>query len=738
MSGRTLKQHVRATTMLVSAVALWTPANAQTTGAEDAASSAEDAADSTIVVTAQRRSERLQDVPIAVTALSAETLDAAGVDTLFDIGRVAPGVKIQQYNGSILPMIRGVSSKSVGAGLDLPIATYIDGVFIGSPFSTTTSFNNIERIEILKGPQGTLFGRNATGGLIQIVTRDPKQRLGGSVDFTVANFGTLRGQAYVTGGLSDTLAMDLALNASTQADGWGTNIATGQEVNKLYHEAAARSKLLFTPTDELEIRVSGDYAEQHNSRFAAQRPAWGVVPPAPYGPPFVGDDFDIASDRQPDFRSRGGGGSLRVDYDLGGVELASITAYRESSYDLTFDSDYTAFPGRYSVVRGEDEQVSQELQLLSDSHSWLNWTAGLFYYWAIGRFDPVGTVTHGAPSAIGSPGPETGRFTLASQSTESIAAYGQATAKLAEGLQLTLGLRFTHESRSLTASAYSVSPTGSLTVTTPEFDRSVEFDKLTWRVALDYDLTPDSMIYASFNRGFKSGGFNTLVITLPPYAPETLDAYEIGSKNRFGGWLTLNAAAFYYDYRDIQVGRSINGLPGTYNAPGTEIYGADLDFIADVGSGLRLSGGYSYVHGRYLDFPGAPVATPLPGGGYSVGIGNVEGNTTILSPEHTVSLAASYTVPIGSDELTFDADYSYTSRYFHEPDNVLSQDPSSLLSASIRYQMDDGISVMLWGRNLTNEAVEVVGGVQTFGTLGLARASYGEPRTYGVTLSAKF
>jgi iron complex outermembrane receptor protein len=244
-------------------------------------------------------------------------------------------------------------------------------------------------------------------------------------------------------------------------------------------------------------------------------------------------------------------------------------------------------------------------------------------------------------------------------------------------------------------------------------------------------------VYASYNRGFRSGGFNTLVITVPAYEPETLDAYEIGSKNQFG-WLTLNLAAYYYDYQDIQVGRSLNGLTGTYNAPGTEIYGADLDFIADISDQLQLSGGYSYVHGRYLDFPGAAVATPLPAGGYSVGIGNVSGNTTILSPEHSFTLAGSYTVPLGDSELRFDANYAYTSRYYHEPDNVLSQPAYSMLGGSITYETADGVALSLWGKNLTDEAVEVVGGVQTFGTLGLARASYGEPMTYGLTVSAEF
>jgi len=734
-----MKKTARISTSLFAlAVSAWSPAFAQVSSIDtdqQAESTALDAGE--IIVTAQRRAERLKDVPISVTALSADNLETAGVRDLFDIGLIAPGVKIQQYNGAILPMVRGVSSKTVGAGVDLPIATYVDGVYIGSPYATS-SFNSIERIEILKGPQGTLFGRNATGGLIQIVTRDPKHTPGGSADFTYANFGTLRAQAYATGGLSDTIAMDIALGAQAQDRGWGINLANGQDVNKLHHELVARSKILFTPTENLEIRVSGDYADQHNSRFATQRPAFGVIPPAPYGPAFLGGDFDIASDRQPDFRSRGGGGSLRVDYDLGAIALASISAYRKSSYDLTFDSDYTAFPGRYASTRGEDEQFSQELQLQSDNSSRLNWTIGAYYYWADGRFNPIGTITYGTAPTPGAPLPETGRYTLADQTTQSLAGYGQASLKLTDALQVTLGLRYTNEKRELTASAYTVNPDGSAVVTTPEFGRSVEFNKLTWRAAVDYHLSPNSMIYASFNRGFKSGGFNTLVITLPSYAPETLDAYEIGSKNRFAGWLTLNLAAYYYDYTNIQVGRSINGLTGTYNAPGTEIYGADLDFIADITRNLRLSGGYSYVHGRYLDFSGAVIATPIAGGGYSVGTGNVAGNTTILSPEHTFSLAGNYRVAVGSGELSFDANYSYTSRYFHEPDNVLSQPGYSMVGASVRYETNIGLALMLWGKNLTNEAVQVVGGVQTFGTLGLARASYGEPRTYGVTLSAKF
>ncbi|MAX13967.1 MAG: hypothetical protein CMN59_00430 [Sphingobium sp.] len=224
-----------------------------------------------IIVTAQRRSERLQDVPISVAAITSTQLQSAGVNSLFDVALLAPGVKIQQYNGGILPMIRGVSSKIVGAGLEPPIATYVDGVYIGSPFSTTFSFNNVERIEILKGPQGTLFGRNATGGLIQIVTRDPKQEPGGTMKLSYGNFDTVEGSFYVTGGLTDNLAIDLSGRLSTQGKGWGTNLANGRDVNKLYHDAGIRSKLLFTPTDDLEIRITGDYNDTHNSRFGAQR-----------------------------------------------------------------------------------------------------------------------------------------------------------------------------------------------------------------------------------------------------------------------------------------------------------------------------------------------------------------------------------------------------------------------------------------------------------------------------------
>ncbi|BBF72000.1 TonB-dependent receptor [Sphingomonas bisphenolicum] len=635
-------------------------------------------------------------------------------------------------------MIRGVSSKIVGAGLEPPIATYVDGVYIGSPFSTTFSFNNVERIEILKGPQGTLFGRNATGGLIQIVTRDPKQEPGGTMKLSYGNFDTVEGSFYVTGGLTDNLAIDLSGRLSTQGKGWGTNLANGRDVNKLYHDAGIRSKLLFTPTDDLEIRITGDYNDTHNSRFGAQRPPRGFVPPAPYGPAFNGGDWDIASDQQPDFTAKGGGISSRLDYNLGNVGLAAITAYRKSRYHGVFDSDYTAFPGRYAETIGRDEQFSQELQLQSSDGHGFNWTLGAFYYWAEGRFDPIGTITYGTPATPGGVRPATGRFVQAAQGTESIALYGQASAELMPRLNATVGLRYTHEKRDLEADAFTVTPSGITVVTTPEFTSSTKFQKLTWRLALDYHLSARTMAYLSYNRGFKSGGYNTLVVTLPPFAPETLDAYEIGVKSSIESWLTLNGAAFYYDYKNIQVGRSINGLTGTYNAPGTEIYGADVELRAQPTRALSLTLGYSYVHGRYLDFSGAQVATPLPGGGYSVGTGNVEGNHTILSPEHSVTLGASYNHELGAGILKLDANYSYTSRYYHEPDNVLSQPSYSMLGGTIAYETKAGLTFSLWGKNLTNEAVEVVGGVQTFGTLGLARSAYGEPRTYGVTVSAAF
>lgn len=712
---------------------------ANESSAGDGSASTADGQLNEIIVTAQRRNENIQDVPIAIVAVTADTLVASGATNIQDIKMVAPGVEVQSNNGSALPIIRGVGSKAVGAGIENPVAIYVDGVYYAAATASLFSFNNIERLEVLKGPQGTLFGRNATGGLIQIITRDPRQSFEAQANLGYGNYETVQGDLYLTGGLTDNLAADFAATATFMGNGYGSNLTSGRDVYRTYHDIALRSKFLLQPGDDTEARLTLDYSDSRHSMHAA-RMIEGVTAPAPYGPAYGGSAWDISSDVAPMISAAQGGAALRIDHDFGAVKLASITAYRDVDYRILFDIDYTPTRGRVGDVKQSDWQFSQEIQLLSDNDGPINWVLGGYYFRAKSIYDRV-RVSFLGPAAI--PAGPLGSFvqadTFSHQGTDSISAFGQATHALSPRLNLTAGLRYTSEKRDLAGRSFLTTANGVQVVTTPQTELSNRFNKLTWRLALDYELADDVLAYASFNRGFKSGGFNPSALTLPPFVPEVLDAYEVGLKSMlFDRRVRLNLSGFYYDYSKLQVSRSVSGATGIYNGGAAEIYGFEAEINAQLTSDLTLTGGYQYTHGKYTSFPGAVVSVPRVGGGETITSADVTGNWTVLTPKSALNLAINYSVPLERDKIDFNAGVYYNSGYFHEPDNRLKEPAYALVNASIAYKFGDGYSIALWGKNLTNNAVANAAGIISFGTTGLFRASYAPPRTYGVTLGAKF
>ena len=265
--------------------------------AQDKAETADDGTLREIVVTAQRRNENIQDVPISITAVSGEALRTSGVVSTQDISLITPGLQFQQAVGNSSPFIRGVGSQAVGPGNEASVATYIDGVYLASGAGGLFSLNGIERIEVLKGPQGTLFGRNATGGLVHIITRDPTFEPGfeGSVGY--GNYDTFEARAYATAGLASNIAFNVAGFYRRQGDGFGRNLVTGRDVNRADREMAARGKLLFRPSADTRIRLAADYNESRGTSLVSVRPFPGSVSIA--GAIFQGRYWDIASDFQP-------------------------------------------------------------------------------------------------------------------------------------------------------------------------------------------------------------------------------------------------------------------------------------------------------------------------------------------------------------------------------------------------------------------------------------------------------
>ncbi|HEX4180948.1 MAG TPA: TonB-dependent receptor plug domain-containing protein, partial [Caulobacteraceae bacterium] len=325
-----------------------------------------------VVVTAQRRSENLQAVPVTISAMSAQQLASAGVSNIQGLGLVTPGLVFQQDAGFLLPHLRGIGTPAIGPGLENSVALYVDGVYYATSSASNLNLNDISQTEVLKGPQGTLFGRNATGGLIQVLTKDPSFSPFATLSATYANYDTSTLDAYGTTKITDDLAGALSLHVSHQGEGWGRNVETGEDVYKDDFDLTARSKLLWKPFEGTTVRLNFDYEQDNNSD--------GVIGAAPgfvralYGTAPTQTGYNVDENVQPEMRLQAGGVSVRVDQSLGSLTLVDITAYRQSSYYSAVDPDLG--PAAYIGSFGQsiDKQVSEELQLISKGAGPFQWS----------------------------------------------------------------------------------------------------------------------------------------------------------------------------------------------------------------------------------------------------------------------------------------------------------------------------------------------------------------------------
>ena len=682
-----------------------------------------------IIVTAQRRSERLQDVPIAVTAVTANRLAATRIENATDLAALTPSLTVPATQAYFQPRIRGVGTLAFGPGIENPVATYIDGVYLAQANSSLLSFTDVERVEVLKGPQGTLFGRNATGGLIQILTRDPTPGLSGLVNFSYGNYERVMSDVSITGG-SDTLSGIVSGFYRYQGDGYGTNFATGQDTNRQTREYGARAKIMFSPTDSTVIRLSGDYVHSEGT-YPDLRAPKGEKPL--FGSAVPGTVWDTTSDYQSHNRYSGGGVTLNVQQGLGELRLTSITAYRTSKYQYNIDYDLTPNPFLKIANVENNQQISQELQLGSGPGSRISWLIGGYFFHFKGEFDPS-TISFAGP-VVGIP-PLTSISLDGNQKGTSYAAFGQVTIPLGEKTRLTGGLRYNTEHRTLKV-LESLSILGLPAAIDLPFTDGATFNKLTFRLALDHKITPDILAYASFNRGFKSGGFNILTPDEADYKPETLDAYEVGFKMElFDRKLRINPAFFYYRYDNLQLPFfTASGQVGLANGPSAKLYGADLDFEIAPTANFRIFGGASFIHDRFGTYTDAVVSTPLGGGAYLQSLGDATGNQLPFTAKFSGNVGVEYNIPTSAGKFTFSGNYAYNDGYFLEVDNKARQGHFDQLSGSIGWSADESrLLISVWGKNLTNSEIYT-----QFATAPQGRAaSYQPPRTYGVTIGTKF
>ncbi len=715
---------------LAATIGLWPWAGAASAADMVAASNEDQGTLAEIVVTAQKRAENLQDVPIAISTVSGAQLAALAATNITAIADSTPGLQMTTSQGSLAPHIRGVGSDI--PNVENSVALYLDGVYVASPSAALLSLNNVQQIETLKGPQGTLFGRNATGGALLVETRDPTESFSSNMDVSYGNFQTSMLNGYVAGGLAPDLAADLAVHVSHQGEGYGRNLDTGSDVYQTNLDLALRSKWVWAPTDTDTVHLIMDFARRYGSAATADYIPTGTYPSVLQYPPVttpVPHPYDMNTFLDPSDSLDSGGVSLRLDHLMSWAKLVSISAYREQSFDVQFDITLTPatsireplpFPPFEVIIPlptvnalSNDKQVSQEFQLVSpDNYAlpWLTWVTGLYYFYDLAQ--------------------QVNSF--AEVETNSYSGFGETHIEFLPGTHLTLGLRYTDEEKAL-----SVTPgyTGAPLTPSP----TSWFSKLTYRVGLDHKFNNGVMIYASDNLGFKSGGYNSTEPSLPKFDPETLKAYEVGAKTEFlDHKLRLNAAAFYYDYTDVQLTKlTTTNQVQFYNGPPATSYGADLDLTAQVTQGLRLDLGASYIHDRFTS--ATPLVQynvpnpPFPGGSTPF-FASADGNQLPYTPQWTANVGLSYQMPTPTGDWTLDAQYLHNSGWFAEADNQLRQPAYDNVNAGLHWHVNNGpYTISLWCRNLTNALVYT----SAAGNFLASLAQYAPPRTYGIEFSAK-
>ena len=689
-----------------------------------------------IVVTAQLREQSLQDVPISIQVLGAGEIADMRIDDISDIGYEVPGLSIYSFlPGQVNPSIRGAMTFNDAPGVEQSVAMFMDGVYIGQTGFFSFDLFDIERIEVLKGPQGTLFGRNVTGGALNIITTTPPDAFDGTLEATAGNYGQMEMQGVVGGPLSDTLSGQIAFSWK-DSDGFYTNIIDGKDV-EAQDAFSVRGKLRYELNDAVELVLSAEHGRDELQGIAFDL----TGDPLPYmGTEAFGPDDDVTLNflGALDVETWAYTGTITGDTNIG--TITSITGYRESENNITADADGTPV---VEIELGDDDQIeqfSQELRLTGQANN-IDYVGGL-YFVNIEHHRVQNRLFDGAPGSLFeialSPVPV---LDVDGQDIEttSYAAYGEITYTFEQGLSLTGGIRYTKDEKTGTSfcssgGAFLLCPSPALTIS-----HDGSWDAITPRFVAQYEFSDDVMAYGSYSRGFKSGGFPLNIFDPDPQAefkPEYADNYEVGIKSRL--WdqrLQTNLAIFWMEFTDLQVLQTNSvGQTSAANAGEATSQGVELDLNVAVTDAFQVFGDYTYLDAELesLQLEGEDLS----------------GNTPRSAPEHSFNVGAEYTwnLPGDAGEVAVRTNVLYKSRYFLNVNNDpnLTAKLDNIVNAGIKYTTPGGRwELSLWGKNLTDkrtfvqkadrgifiqEAGDFFAGAQTY------TGRFDAPRTWGATV----
>ena len=694
-----------------------------------------------ITVTAQKREENIQDVPIAINSYTGARLVDSGIENTIDLQVVEPSLVFTTNAAFGQPYLRGVGTDLFTPGAESSIATFVDDIYQSRTISALQDFYDVQRVDVVKGPQGVLFGRNAVGGAINVYSNKPTDELEGYFSGTIGNFSKTRVEGALNVPLSDGVAWRIAGLISNR-DGYTDNIFTGGDVDDEDYYSL-RTHLDIALSDDAGLLITGNYSNEDSSRSIGSRvdTSEGLAIADMFGAIRPSDVFEVAlnEDNSVDIETYSLAATL--DWNLGDVALKSITAYRETDAAMLLDLDASQLDFASNEPMQDSETFSQELQLISQADSSLEWILGLYYLQEDAsqqlNLSFNFPMLSGVPASQQPPN-DTHIQPDGSVDTTSIGVFGNAKYWLSDAWAISAGLRYNYDERDLdflqTVSSLS---TGNVLAASP-LVLSDSYEEVTPRVVVEYSTAEDTLLYFSASRGYKAGGFNTNVFQPEGFEPELLWAYEAGIKSIFwDGRARVNSAFFYYDYKNLQLNTIPPGSPvGTFqiviNAAQATIQGWEADALFAATDNLELNIGIQLLDARFDSF----VATNPN----DVAAGEVDrsGDRLPRAPETSINLGARYAWLVNDREMTLRADYRYESAQFLDifEDDAVRRGSNSTINAHLSYDFSDNMSLSLWGRNLTNEET-VQSSLRVDGLFGTIQF-LAPPRTYGATLKVNF
>jgi len=662
-----------------------------------------------MIITAQKRESSLQDTPLSVSAMSGDMLEKVGITTIEDLQFFVPGITVTNDSMAIVN-IRGIGTSAFGVATDPSVTVYVDGVYQPRPTTGYQDMFDIERVEILRGPQGVLFGRNSTGGTLNIVSKDASDEFEGAVGITLGNLNKRTFSGTVSGPLSDKVRARATLLRNTR-DGIYTDVVTGDKYQD-QDTFAGRGTLAFDLSDNFELVLRGDFNRERETGYPAVRASYAADIVAA-GATIPLNDREVAFDTKPVSNTDVWGVSSTATWTGEAVGFKSITAYRESTVDQVIDADGTDLFLFDIGFQEQSKSFSQELQFYNTDAGRVDWMAGMFFL----NEDGVG----GIDILFQNPQIVIGESNV----TTAYALFGQSTVHVTDRLRATAGLRYSYEKKKYVFSTAvngtevdSGSPNDSWGAWTPRF-------------AVDFDFSDDVMGYVSATRGFKSGGFQ--LGDAGSFDPEYLWSYEAGVKTSLmDDRLRANVGVFRYDYTNLQVVEFIGGVATTSNAGKAIVKGIEGEFLARVSDNLDLNATVAYLDATYDTF-------------FEGGV-DFSGNRLANSPKWSYSFGAQYTLDLTNQgSLTFRSDYAWRDTVDFKRNN-LSQFRSntySLLNANVTYRSPDRLwEASVYGTNIgdTKYATYITVGRNAAGAadLNVPVTVRGAPRQFGFKLRRNF